>query len=175
MKELNTPGKPPVLFAADGLNHIMKMSDYRSPNYEVVHAHALVQVKHFVQHLSGEKKLANGGAVIAATTCGNRPKTPTMDLALKQNVERATGQEITQINPWGEWDQAVATALKTPSIMQVKGVSRAEARGLMEYWAASGLLRQKVDERIVQDQWTLAGNGVVGEIERAALRMHIIS
>ena len=82
---------------------------------------------------------------------------------------------MTQINPWGEWDQAVAKSLKKPKVMQVKGVSRAEARGLMEYWAASGLLRQKVDERVVQDQWTLSGNGVVGEIERAALRMHIVS
>ncbi len=175
MKELQTPGKPPILLALDGLNHVMKASDYRSPEYEVVHSHDLVQVRHFVEHLSGVKKLANGGAVIGATTFGNRPKSPTFDLALKQNVERATKQPVTEVNPWGEWDQAVAKSVQKPEVMQIKGVSRSEARGLMEYWAASGLLKQKVDERIVQDQWTLSGNGVVGEIERAALRMHVVS
>lgn len=175
LKELNTPGKPPVLFACDGLNHIMKMSEYRSPDYELVHAHDLTLVKTFVDYLSGAKKLTNGGAIVAATTWGNRPMTPTLDLALKQNIERAAQAPVTESNPWGEWDSRVAESVKSPEVVLVKGVSRAEARGLMEYWAASGLLRQKVDERVVQDQWTLAGSGVLGEIERGVLRMHIVA
>ena len=48
-----------------------------------------------------------------------------------------------------------------------------EARALMEYWAQSGVLRQRVDEKTVTAKWALAGNGVVGELERGALRMRI--
>jgi len=43
----------------------------------------------------------------------------------------------------------------------------------MEYWAQSGVFRGQVDEKTVTEKWALAGNGIVGEIERGALRMRI--
>ena len=43
----------------------------------------------------------------------------------------------------------------------------------MEYWAQSGVLRAQVDERTVTEKWSLAGNGIIGEIERGALLMRI--
>ncbi len=58
-------------------------------------------------------------------------------------------------------------------IQRLKGLSKDEARGLMEYWAKSGLVRQKVNETLVGEKWTLSGGGVVGELERATVRMKI--
>jgi len=150
----------------------MKNSAYRSPEYELIHAHDLVLVKHFVEYLSGAKTLPNGGAVIAATTKSNSPLSYATDLALKQREERQSGkQELTKVDPWAKIDMRAYESLQAARVMKLKGLSKAEARGLMEYWAASGLLRQRVDERTVTEKWALSGKGIVGEIERGALRM----
>jgi small subunit ribosomal protein S29 len=173
-KEITSPGRPAILLALDGLSHIMKHSAYRSPEYELVHAHDLVLVKHFVSYLSGEKHLPNGGAVIAATTKSNNPLSYATDLAITQREERQAGkEEVTKMDPWAKIDLRAYESLQAARVMRLKGLSKAEARGLMEYWAASGLLRQRVDERTVTEKWTLAGHGIVGEIERGALRMSI--
>lgn len=153
----------------------MKASCYRAPDFSLVHAHDLVLVKHFVDYLSGAKSLPNGGAIIGATTKGNHPKTYSMDLAIQQLQEKTAGVEVTQPSPYTEFDTRVAESLQKVDVMALKGLTRAEARGLMEYWAASGVLRQTVDEKTVAEKWALAGNGVVGEIERGALRMHIVA
>lgn len=153
----------------------MKLSDYRAPDYSLVHAHDLTLVGHLVSYISGAAVLPNGGAVVAATTMGNKPTTPSMDLALRRTQEKAAGVEGEKPSPWVEWDGRVLESLKRADVLALKGLSRAEARGLMEYWAASGVLRQKVDEKVVAEKWVLSGNGVVGEIERGALRMHIVS
>lgn len=152
----------------------MKHSAYRSPEYKLIHAHDLVLVKHFVEHLSGAKTLPNGGVIVAATTKSNSPLSHAMDLAITQRMEIQAGQkEVTKIDPWAKTDLRAFESLQAASVMKLKGVSKAEARGLMEYWAASGLLRQRVDERTVTEKWALAGNGIIGEIERGALRMSI--
>jgi small subunit ribosomal protein S29 len=67
----------------------------------------------------------------------------------------------------------VEKSLQGAEVLKLKGLSKEEARCLMEYWAASGVLRQRVDEQTVAEKWTLAGNGIVGEIQRGALRMRI--
>jgi small subunit ribosomal protein S29 len=153
---------------------MMKVSHYRSPEFELIHSFDLSLVKLFTEYLSGTKKFINGGAVLAATSMGNRPATYTMDAALQQALEKSQGvAEITQPNPWKEWDARVAAALEKAKIMDLKGLSRAEARGLMEYWASSGVLRQTVTEQVVAEKWTVAGHGVVGEIKRNVLEKHI--
>lgn len=58
-------------------------------------------------------------------------------------------------------------------IQRLTGLSKEEARGLMEYWAKSGLMRRLIDERLVGEKWTISGGGVVGELERGCLRMRI--
>ena len=58
-------------------------------------------------------------------------------------------------------------------VQRIKGLSKEEARGLMEYWAKSGILRQTVSEGLVGEKWTISGGGVIGELERGCLRMRI--
>ena len=67
------------------------------------------------------------------------------------------------------YDARVETALRSAQVMKLKGISKLETRSVMEYWAASGLLRTTIDEVAVSEKWMLSGNGVLGEMERAAL------
>lgn len=153
----------------------MTTSAYRAPDFSPVHAHDLVLVRHFVDHISGAKSLPNGGAVVAATTTGNIPKTESMNLAFLRILEGREGKELTKASPWVKMDERVLESLKKADLMPLKGLTKPEARGLMEYWAASGVLRQAVNETTVTEKWALAGNGVVGEIAREALKMHIVA
>jgi small subunit ribosomal protein S29 len=172
-KEITSEGRPPILLSLDGLSHIMKDSAYRSPEYEIIHAHDLALVKHFVDHLSGAKQLPNGGAVIAAMTTGNSPISYATTLAINQQLERQEGKEVTKVDPFAKIDKRAYDSLQSAGVMHLKGLSKMEARGLMEYWAASGVLRQVVDEKTVAEKWAVAGHGIVGEIERGALRMRM--
>jgi small subunit ribosomal protein S29 len=169
--EITSKGRPPLLMTLDGLHHIMGDTAYRSPDFDIIHAHDFVLIKLFVDHLSGIKELPNGGAVLAATTTGNSPLSLATDLAIKQQVEKQEGKEVTKVDPYAKIDSRAYNSLQAAGVMNLKGLSRPEARGLMEYWAASGILRQKVDEKIVAEKWSLAGNGIIGEIERGTLRM----
>lgn len=41
----------------------------------------------------------------------------------------------------------------------------------MEYFAQSGILREQVNDNWVGEKWSLAGGGVVGELERLGRRL----
>ena len=108
--------------------------------------------------------------MLAATTRGNTPRSPSMELAIAQREAEKAGETVPQRDPWSKkYDDRVESVLKSVDVMRLKGVSKAEARGLLEYWAASGVLKRRVDEQVVSEKWTLSGNGVVGEMERATL------
>jgi small subunit ribosomal protein S29 len=171
--EITSRDRPPIVMALDGLGHIMKDSLYRSPDFKFIHAHDLAIVKLFVEYLAGVKQLPNGGAIFAATTTGNNPTSYATSLALKQKEERKAGKDVTQPDPYKKIDLRSFNSLQSAELLKLKGLSKMEARGLMEYWAASGVLRQRVDEKSVTERWVLSGNGVVGEIEKSALWMRI--
>jgi small subunit ribosomal protein S29 len=171
-KELTAEGhgRPPILFSLDGLSFVMKMSDYRSPAYELIHAHDLGIVKHFVDYISGAKKFPNGGAVIAATSRGNSPRNPSMELMVAQQEAKQGLIEEPVREPYNRrYDERVEAALANIEVLKLQSLTRSEARSLMEYWAASGLLRTAVTEQALSDKWILGGNGNVGEMEKAAL------
>ncbi|CAK7264885.1 hypothetical protein SEPCBS57363_001301 [Sporothrix epigloea] len=176
--------RPPVLFTIDGLAHLMRISDYRNTAYERIHAHDLVLVRFLADALGGATRFPHGAAILAATTYGNVPNNPTMDLVLAQRraeqtaaaeAEVEAGPDATSSNKpkqdpyFRGYDERVAAAMRTVEVLSLKGVSKTETRALLEYWAASGVLRQRVDERAVLSSWTLSGNGVVGELERSLL------
>ncbi|KAK2068729.1 hypothetical protein P8C59_003357 [Phyllachora maydis] len=170
-QELTQEKRPPMLLAVDGLTHLMKMSDYRSPAYEPIHAHDLALVRLFVDHLSGAQALPNGGAVVAAMSGNNDPRVPSVSLALAQREAEQTGAAaIPPRDPFfAGYDARVDAALASVEVLPVRAVSRMEARSLMEYWAASGLFLSRVDTVAVSERWALGGNGNLGEMERASL------
>jgi small subunit ribosomal protein S29 len=172
--EVTAEGRPPVLMALDSLSFIMQNTRYRSADFQEVHAHDLAIVNHFTDYLGGKKGFPNGGAVLAATSRSHAPVSKSMELMIQQNIERQSEVAISPRDPFErEYDLRAEEALQGVDVLQLNGLSKHEARGLMEYWAQSGVLRQRVDERSVAEKWALAGNGIVGEIERGALKMRI--
>ncbi|KAH7172486.1 mitochondrial ribosomal death-associated protein 3-domain-containing protein [Fusarium sp. MPI-SDFR-AT-0072] len=168
--ELTLPGRPPVLFALDGLAHINKISDYRDPSFNKVHAHELTLVRLFIDALSGKTPLPNGGAVIAATSENNSHHHPSQELVLSQLEAGQAGREIPKPDPYErKYDERVYEALKNSWVLRLEGITKDEARSLMEYWGASGLFRHVLNSRTVSEKWTVGGHGNVGEMERAAL------
>lgn len=168
--ELTLPGRPPVLFALDGLAHINKISEYRDPSFNEVHAHELSLVRTFVDALSGKTPLPNGGAIIGSTSENNSHHHPSQELVLSQLEAGQAGQRVPRPNPYErKYDERVYEALKNSWVLRVDGVSKDEARSLMEYWGASGLVRNVLNSRTVSEKWTVGGHGIVGEMERATL------
>ncbi len=124
--------------------------------------------------LSGSSPLPNGGAVLAATNRSHAPISKSLNLAIQQALDRQSGEEITKADAFEKrYDARVEKAMTGVEAMKVSGLSKKEARGLMEYWAQSGVLRSRVDEKTVAEKWALAGGGIVGEIQRGALWMRV--
>lgn len=174
-KELMQPKgqvRPPVLFCLDGLAQVMRVSDYRSASFELIHAHDLSLVRLFVDALSGATAFPGGGVVLAATSRNNSPASPSMDLALNQRLAQIAGgaAEVPQRDPFFRgYDERVLAALPTVHVRRLGGVTKAETRSLLWYYEQSGLLRQKLDEATVAEKWTLGGHGIIGEMEKASL------
>lgn len=168
--ELTLPGRPPVLFALDGLSHINKISDYRDPSFNQVHAHELALVRLFVDALSGKAPLPNGGAVIGVTSANNAHRHPSQELVLSQLEAGQAGREVPKPDPYERgYDERVYDALRHSWVLRLEGITKDEARSLMEYWGASGLFRNVLNSRTISEKWTVGGHGIVGEMERAAL------
>ncbi|KAI1443141.1 mitochondrial ribosomal protein [Annulohypoxylon stygium] len=169
-KELLLPGRPPILFTLDGLSHIMRISDYRSPSFELIHSHDFGLVRMFTDALGGKTRFPNGAVVLGVTTKGNSPNIPSFEKALEQATAAHKGLPIPPRDPfYMKYDERVFDAMKGVKVFNIHNISKTEARALMEYWAASGILRMRVDEHNVSEKWTLAGSGILGEMERVAL------
>lgn len=169
--ELTSPGRPPVLFTLDGLPFIMRDSAYRDPAFNVVHAHQLTTVRLFTEAMAGKTPLPNGAAVLATSGGNDNVNLPSLDLILSQLDAGARGRRIPKPDPYERgYDDRVFDALKDAKLLNVGGVSKEEARAVMEYWAASGMLLDAVNEPSVSTRWTLGGHGVLGEMERVAFR-----
>ncbi|ODA82953.1 hypothetical protein RJ55_01462 [Drechmeria coniospora] len=168
--ELTLPGRPPVLFGLDGLSHINMISEYRDPAFNEIHAHDLTLIRTFVDALSGATKLPNGGAIIAATSGNNAHHHPSQELVLSQLEAGQAGRDIPKPNAYErKYDDRVYDALKNSYVLRLEGLSKDESRALMEYWGASGLVRDVLNTRTVSEKWALAGHGIVGELERVSL------
>lgn len=169
--EANKPPRPPLMITLDSINHIMRLSHYRDAHFNLIHAHNLSLVHHLLSYLSGAQRLPNGGAVLGATSKSNHPSTPTFSLALRQAEARAATEtdDVPRPSPFEEQDEHVMRVMSNVDVVKLRGLDRRETRALLEYYAASGVLREVVDERNVAEKWTLAGGGVVGEVEKVAL------
>ena len=197
----DTHPRPKILITLDGLGHVMKPSVYKSPQFTPIHAHEFTLVKWFMDYLSGNLTLPNGGMVIAAMSESNHPTVPTLLLKLAQleaqqamaranpslsttNLMQpfldATAQSydpIPQADPFKKYDQHVMSVFDAKDnpieVQRLKGLSKEEARGLMEYWAKSGVMRQTISQGLVNEKWSISGGGVVGELERGCIRMRV--
>ncbi|KUL88092.1 hypothetical protein ZTR_04076 [Talaromyces verruculosus] len=185
--------RPPLLVTVDGLSHWMQDSKYRNADFKPIHAHDLALVKHFVslltpQSLNNKPAIPNGGIVLYATSGSNSPAVPTLDIALAQLKARQQGvaessDEFPQPDPYAEIDnrvmdlfkQAASKSSSSPLELQtLGGLSRDEARGYMEYFARSGILQEKITEEWVSEKWSIAGGGIIGEMEKLGKRLRTV-
>lgn len=168
--ELTQPGLPPILLTIDGLSHVSANSHYRSPSFEIVHAHDLSLVRLFMDLMGGKVTLANGGAVIAATSRNNFSYVPSQELVLSQLEAGQAGQEVPKPDPFERgYDERVYDTLKNSWVLPIKNASVEQTRELLEYWASSGIVKSVLDHQVVAEKWTLGGHGNIGEVERASL------
>ena len=144
-------------------------------------------LKFRLKQLEAQQSLAKGNLLAA-------PEDPALPFLL------ATGQRaspIPQPDPFFRYDERVldiftardsdnrptegniiaSNALFAPgtaiAIQRLKGLDKDEARGLMEYWARSGMLRVEISEKFVGEKWTVSGGGVIGALEKGCLGMRI--
>ncbi|KAH0359912.1 hypothetical protein KCU89_g19320, partial [Aureobasidium melanogenum] len=85
----------------------------------------------------------------------------------------AQKKEAPQWDPWVKVDQRSIDVLNGVDVWQIKGLSREEARNIMEYYAKSGMLRQTVNDNLVAEKWTLSGGGIIGELEKGTVKTRI--
>ncbi|KAL4874658.1 mitochondrial ribosomal death-associated protein 3-domain-containing protein [Aspergillus karnatakaensis] len=183
--------RPPILVTVDSLGYWMQNSAYRSANHELIHAHDLVFVRHFLDLLKpgkGKPTLPNGGALLYATSASNNPSIYALDVALKQAAARHAGvdpsaPEFPVPEAFSYPDSRVLEALNSTKptaakegmleVQEIGGVTRDEARGFFEYFARSGLLREVINDTWVNEKWTLSGGGLIGELEKVGRRVRV--
>lgn len=192
--------RPPLLVTVDGLAHWMQDSKYRNADFKPIHAHNLTLVNHFLSLLTPKSSssssspstssLANGGILLYSTSGSNNPTVPTFDFALDQlrahqNGVSESSPEYPRLDPYCSVDQRVLDLFqKAPSkggkkegaleVQTLGGLSREEARGFMEYFARSGILQEKITEEFVCEKWSLAGGGIIGEMEKLGKRLRTV-
>ncbi|KAI4196430.1 MAG: hypothetical protein LQ348_002309 [Seirophora lacunosa] len=196
--ELLAPGRPPLFLGLDGLAHAMQpATGYTAPNMKPIHPHDLMILNWYLSFLCGGSSsssssssssaaaLPNGGIVMAATSQSNAPQVPALDLALSQLEGARTtsaGQMVARKErvPFMRYDERVLDALLKGGggsgkigVQRLQGLSKEEARGLLEYWARSGMVRERVSEGFVGEKWAVSGGGVVGELARAVVEMRV--
>ncbi|EEQ91897.1 hypothetical protein RJZ56_006579 [Blastomyces dermatitidis] len=176
--------RPPILVTVDGLAHWMANSKYRTAEYEVIHAHDLALVNHFLSLLSSDRSsptLPNGGLLLYSTSTSNTPNIYTFDILLKQLAARTSGipadsPEFPTADPYRRPDSRVLALLddaKDLTTQRLTGLGKKDSKGLLEYFALSGILREKVTEEFVSEKWTLSGMGIVGELEKLGKRVRV--
>jgi small subunit ribosomal protein S29 len=89
-------------------------------------------------------------------------------VALDKRVEQTMAEERDTTEPNASGPEQGAWRLRV-EVQRLAGLSKQEARGIMEYYARSGMIRQAVTEGLVRERWALAGGGVVGELERGVV------
>lgn len=182
--EMQEPSRPPVMVAIDGINFWMGPTKYRNPDYKHIHAHQFTLIKQFIDLVfpSDEHTLANGGIVLACTTKSNHPTTPSFDFLIQQIRARNGGLAITDPTfplhePYmREADSRVdemVRSIEHTKLTELKGLSRGESKGLMEYFARSGILREQVTDGQVAEKWSLSGGGIVGELCKLGARSRV--
>lgn len=175
--------RPPMLITVDGISHWMTNSKYFSADYEPIHAHDFIFVKHFLSLASSPAvSMPNGGLVLFATSKSNDPAVSTFEICLKQLSARCSdvnpsSPEFPLPDPYEKLDSHVTSffdSAKEMKSQKLGGLSKPETKGLLEYYARSGILRERVSDTLVAEKWGLSGGGVVGELERMGKRVRVM-
>lgn len=176
--------RPPMVVAVDGLAHWMVDTAYLNAEYKPIHAQDLTLVKHFLSLATNPSALPNGGVALFATTTCNSPLSSSLDISIKQLAAREAGIEPTSADfplptPYDKLDARAMSYFNAVNdndavgmgVRTLKGINKDDTRGLLEFYAQSGLMREQISEEVVGEKWTLAGGGVIGELQKFGKRI----
>jgi small subunit ribosomal protein S29 len=172
--------RPPILYCADNISHLFVPSRYQTldaeNNIRPIHALDLALPRHFIDHVTGIKALPNGGIVLGATSNSDFVLCPPLDVGIEMGEARAKTPQSTPAvsdfwNPLQRIDQRVMDICSNLDTLRLQGVSREEAKSIIEYWAFNGLVRERIADSWIGEKWTMSGGGVLGELEKAVVRM----
>lgn len=185
-KELNTVGsnpRPPVLIAVDGVDHWFGLTKYRNAEYNLIHAQQFTLIKQLTDLFFSAPKtpspLLNGGLILFTTSGSNSPKFPSFEALIEQIQATKQGvnpksPEFPLQDPYSRPDVRVTGLLARAegvNILDVNGTSKFESKGILEYFARSGLLQKPLSEQLVSDFRQLSGGGVIGELAKLGARV----
>jgi small subunit ribosomal protein S29 len=171
--------RPPILYCADNISHLFGASEYQVlqvDELQPIHALDLTVPRHFIDHITGTKELPNGGVVLGATSKSDTVHCPPLEVGIEMAESRSASPDVdVQLNefwnPLQSIDQRMMDMCLDLDVMTLKGVSKTEAKTLIEYWAYNGLVRQRIADSFVGEQWTISGGGILGELERTVIKM----
>ncbi|KAF2405062.1 hypothetical protein EJ06DRAFT_501996 [Trichodelitschia bisporula] len=173
--------RPQILLAIDNVAPILRPTQYKTLDADgklrPIHPQDFVLVKHFLDYFRGARTLPQGGLVLAATSGNETVKSDALSVGIAMAEARVANPENKQLklgdfwNLYKEMDMRSLEAVMDVEALKLEGLSKAEARAVIEYWAGNGMVRSRVEEGFVGEKWTLAGGGVVGELEKAVVRM----
>ncbi|KAA8893525.1 mitochondrial ribosomal death-associated protein 3-domain-containing protein [Sphaerosporella brunnea] len=161
LEELSQQGRLPVLFTLDSLNFMMRESEYRDPDFNIIHAHDLALPRYFIEYLNGTRKFAKG-LVIGATSAAGAPRTDALEYALNG----------WKLPVYSNLDERIAPSIKGAEVIKVGAMEKNEAKSLLEYCRESGLLREptRLDEEKVAQRYTLS-SGLPKELVAGCVRL----
>lgn len=173
--------RPPVLIAIDGINFWMGQTKYRSTDYKSIHAQQFTLIRQFTDLLfkAKEDSLPSGGMIMACTTKSNHPSSLSFDVLTAQlqwqNIEGANGLPFPKPPSYNKHNDKRIYDLfdeeNGPEVTELNGLTRTESKGLLEYFARSGMLREAVTDATVAEKWSLSGGGIVGELCKVGARL----
>jgi small subunit ribosomal protein S29 len=172
--------RPPILYCADNISHILVPSRYqvldREANLHPIHALDLLLPKHFIDHVSGAKSFPNGGITLGATSKSDTISCPPLEVGIRLGQARLESPEANlQVsdfwNPLRRIDQRVMDVLSNLDVITLKGIPKEDTKSLIEYWAYSGMVRERISDSWIGEKWTLSGGGILGELEKSVVRM----
>ncbi|KAJ6259861.1 37S ribosomal protein S23 [Drechslerella dactyloides] len=149
LKQLEQPGRPPVLFTMDNLDYAVRSAcGYKSPEFEDLHPLDLEILHTFAEYMSGRRKFVR---LPPTFKCKNTKLTKSTTQS-RQMILAATTSElhpnpslelIMQNKPLpgiGKYDHRVAAALGTAATTIVmRGLSREHTRNFLEFYKRCGL------------------------------------
>jgi small subunit ribosomal protein S29 len=175
--------RPPVLFSADNISYLFSPSGYEILNPETdrlvpIHSFDFLLPKHIVDHITGAKILPNGGLVLGATSKTHFIKCQPLSVGIAMGQARRDEPErpapVHEFwNPLFKIDRRVLDEVANLDVMKLQGIPKEHAQAVIEYWAKSGMVDDRVEQSYIGQKWTLSGGGVIGELEKAVISMSL--
>jgi small subunit ribosomal protein S29 len=171
--------RPPILLCADNISYLFSPTEYKilaeDGTLKPVHPFDLMLPKHYIDHLTGAQSLPNGGVVLGATSSSNFVSCSPLEVGIRlgeaRNSNNGTPVNINDFwSPLVKIDRRVLNEVLDLDVLRLHGLSKNQAREIIEYWALSGLVRDHVKDNYVGQKWALSGGGIIGELEKAVVK-----